>query len=528
MNKKIRLTGRAAAFGLTVSVLMTACSNNDNAPASNQPSGASTSESTSESTSASTAAPTITIAFKGVFTDGDRTNNPVLKELEKKTNTIIKVQEIPDDSFVQKLTLEFNSGTAPDLIQASTDTQTIALINNFGASGMLTKMTDLLPKMPNVQKFYDKEMQTKFVNADGNLYVLPTPRDIGYGAVFIRQDWLDNLGLKSPQTFDEYKEVLKQFATKDPDKDGIDGDTFGVAFDKAGGLEPVLAPFGVPNSDWMKTDDNKLVWSQITPGYKQAIGLARELVAANVADPEFVLYQANHGKPELVKSNKVGVYSSVSSGAAADLAVIQEKTPDAKLVVLNVPPAPGIAKSVSGYGNIITKDKDGLPVGFSSIWAVNSKAKADVLEGIARIFDFTSSDKLITVGVDGTDNTKSGDTTTLTKDLKGLRADGAWDVYNIGFMDQREFWKYLWPEATVANMNNTGLSAHPREVYFSTPTADAQLPQITAKATEIFTQIISGKMDLDAGWTEWEKQFKLLKGDVMTQEMNDRYAKDTK
>ncbi|RKN84517.1 extracellular solute-binding protein [Paenibacillus ginsengarvi] len=508
MKMNVNVVGKVAAFGLSVAML-TSCSS----------SGDSKSDS---------AAPTINIGFKGVNTDTDRANNPVLAELQKKTNTVIKVQEMPDDGYVQKITLQFNSGTAPDVIHSSTDTTTIGLINNFGANGMLKKMNDLLPKMPNVQKFYDKEMQSKFVNSDGNLYILPTPRDVGYGAVFIRQDWLDNLGLKTPKTFDEYKEVLRQFATKDPDKNGKDGDTYGVVFDKVNGLEPALAPFGVPNADWMKTADNKLVWSQITPEYKKAIGFARELVAAKIVDPEFVTYQANNGKSQLIRSNRAGVYQGVSSGAAADLAVIQEKTPNAKIVVLEVPPAPGIAKSVSGYGNIITKNKDGLPVGFSSIWAVNSKVKGDVLDGIARLFDFTSGDKLVTVGVEGQDHTKSGNDYKLSKDLKGLRQDGAWDVYNIGYMTQREFWKDLWPAETAANMANTGLSTQPRLVYFSTPTTDAQLPQITAKATELFTQIISGKLDLDAGWAEWEKQFKLLKGDVMTQEINDRYAKNSK
>ncbi|NOU91899.1 extracellular solute-binding protein [Paenibacillus sp. LMG 31456] len=520
MSKYFNLFGKVATFGLTVA-MMTSCSSSGGTTASPAPSG-------SSSTPAGPA-PTINIGFKGVFADGDRTKNPVLDELMKKTNTVIKVQEMPDDGYVQKITLQFNSGTAPDVVHSSTDTTTIGMINNFGANGLLMKMTDLLPKMPNVQKFYDKEMQSKFVNADGSLYILPTPRDVGYGAVFIRQDWLDNLGLKIPKTFDEYKEVLKQFATKDPDKNGKDGDTYGAVFDKSGSLEPALAPFGVPTADWMKTADNKLVWSQITPEYKKAIGFARELVTAKIVDPEFVTYQPNNGKSQLIRNSKVGVYQGVSSGAAADLAIIQEKAPNAKVVVLEVPPAPGVAKSVSAYGNIIKKNSEGLPVGFSSIWAVNSKVKADVLDGAARIFNFTSGDNLMTVGVEGKDHTKSGNEYKLTKDLKGLRQDGAWDVYTIGNMEQqRVFWKDLWPAETAANMANTGLSTQPRVIYFSTPTTDAQLTQITSKATEIFTQIISGKVELEAGWAEWEKQFKLLKGDVMSQEINERYAKNAK
>lgn len=93
MSKSFNLFGKVATFGLTVA-MMTSCSSSGGTTASPAPSG-------SSSTPAGPA-PTINIGFKGVYADGDRTNNPVLAELQKKTNTVIKVQEMPDDSYVQK------------------------------------------------------------------------------------------------------------------------------------------------------------------------------------------------------------------------------------------------------------------------------------------------------------------------------------------------------------------------------------------------------------------------------------------
>jgi putative aldouronate transport system substrate-binding protein len=56
---------------------------------------------------------------------------------------------------------------------------------------------------------------------DGNIYYIPSVPD---GTVsrgwWVRQDWLDKLGLKTPQNVDELYEVLKTFRDRDPNGNG--------------------------------------------------------------------------------------------------------------------------------------------------------------------------------------------------------------------------------------------------------------------------------------------------------------------
>lgn len=45
--------------------------------------------------------------------------------------------------------------------------------------------------------------------------------------MWIRQDWLENLGLSQPKTIDELINVIEKFTTDDPDGNGVD-DTYGL------------------------------------------------------------------------------------------------------------------------------------------------------------------------------------------------------------------------------------------------------------------------------------------------------------
>ena len=78
---------------------------------------------------------------------------------------------------------------------------------------------------PNIKAYFDENPdQRKALEwIDGKIYYIPC---IGDGDVsmgwFIREDWLDNLGLEMPKNVDEYYNVLKAFKTQDPNGNGID------------------------------------------------------------------------------------------------------------------------------------------------------------------------------------------------------------------------------------------------------------------------------------------------------------------
>lgn len=63
--------------------------------------------------------------------------------------------------------------------------------------------------------------------ADGDVYAVPFSRHTQ--VTFIRKDWREALGMDVPTTHEELLKLAEAFATKDPDQNGVDGDTFGMA-----------------------------------------------------------------------------------------------------------------------------------------------------------------------------------------------------------------------------------------------------------------------------------------------------------
>lgn len=103
---------------------------------------------------------------------------------------------------------------------------------------------------------------------DGKLYGIPTitnPYD-SMDILWIRKDWLDNLGLEIPTTVDEFYAVAKAFTENDPDGNGVK-DTYGLVlngkevFSNVGGLNGVFEMFqavpGIPNGSVPFVEDEK-------------------------------------------------------------------------------------------------------------------------------------------------------------------------------------------------------------------------------------------------------------------------------
>ena len=67
------------------------------------------------------------------------------------------------------------------------------------------------------------------VTFDGKIMAIPkTQLSDGQDFLWVRKDWMDNLGLEEPKTLGDLEELLRAFINDDPDGDGQD-DTVGLA-----------------------------------------------------------------------------------------------------------------------------------------------------------------------------------------------------------------------------------------------------------------------------------------------------------
>jgi multiple sugar transport system substrate-binding protein len=105
----------------------------------------------------------------------------------------VKLVEGPaeDDPFRSKLTLDYNSGNAPDVTSIGA-----ADAITFAASGYLLDLTDRLNGWPDWQHFY-KRLRDEAVLPDGKVYYVP--REATVIQLWYRQDILKQKGISTEQ-----------------------------------------------------------------------------------------------------------------------------------------------------------------------------------------------------------------------------------------------------------------------------------------------------------------------------------------
>ena len=113
------------------------------------------------------------------------------------------------------------SGNIPDIVVYD-DAKTY--LSQYGQEGAFEPIDELIKEYaPHIQKEFDRPEIKNYVTAsDGHIYYVPSMNQAKIAAGwFIRQDWLDKLGLPMPTTVDEYHDTLLAFRNNDPNGNGI-------------------------------------------------------------------------------------------------------------------------------------------------------------------------------------------------------------------------------------------------------------------------------------------------------------------
>ncbi|MBE9918097.1 hypothetical protein G8C92_29290 [Paenibacillus donghaensis] len=211
-------------------------------------------------------------------------NNVFLDQIRKHLGVDLHVlwtAPVKNDGFKTKLLLSLSSGEKlPDVINTMGDPD---LTNQLIGSGMFMDVTDLISRYAteDIKRIY-KENPDLFasVTRDGRVMALPIPTFGPNGApvMYIRQDWLDKLGLKVPTDIAGLEKVMDAFVNGDPDGNGKK-DTFGLAVqlknpsgDNLADATALFGAFGAIPGNWRKSDDGQsLVYDSVQPQMKTAL-----------------------------------------------------------------------------------------------------------------------------------------------------------------------------------------------------------------------------------------------------------------
>jgi len=142
------------------------------------------------------------------------------KELQKKTGMDIEFIHPPEGQSKEQLNLIIASREIPDIIEGGLTEYSGGPTKAY-EDGIIAELTDLQKKYaPNISDVYSKypDILTELQTEQG--YILQVPHIRGDAKLLtsrgpeMRNDWLTELGLKSPETLDDWYTVLKTFKEK--------------------------------------------------------------------------------------------------------------------------------------------------------------------------------------------------------------------------------------------------------------------------------------------------------------------------
>ncbi len=216
----------------------------------------------------------------------------------------------------QKVNLCIASNTLPDIINVNA-TQYRAMIKYKQLQPITAAFNNCASDMLKSFVSSGGEALQNLITAEGEIMAIPAPEIIAgsVNTMWIRQDWLDKLGLEIPKTVEDLEKVAEAFVTRDPDGNGA-ADTIGImgpsntgqltgVGGNQFGLDAVFAAFGSYPRYWIKDDSGNVTYGSIAPETKEALAELAFMYQKKLIDPE-LLVRSDSTEPVL--AGKAGIF----------------------------------------------------------------------------------------------------------------------------------------------------------------------------------------------------------------------------
>ena len=219
--------------------------------------------------------------------------------------------------FDEKMNLCIGSGTIPELMNVNA-TQYRALLKYDMIQPLDQYFDDYASDaLKGYVESGGEELKKCISNDKGEMMAIPAPNITagGINEMWIRQDWLDNLGLEVPRTWDELAAVAEAFVTQDPDGNG-EADTIGILgpgntdhMNAIGGnqfgLDPLFSSFQSYPQYWLQDEDGTVKYGSIQPETRTALEKIQKLYTDKLIDTEMLV---RNNCQEAILSGKVGIF----------------------------------------------------------------------------------------------------------------------------------------------------------------------------------------------------------------------------
>ncbi|WP_135555248.1 extracellular solute-binding protein [Paenibacillus cymbidii] len=459
-------------------------------------------------------------------------DDPYIKELSRLSGYDLTFEFLGHaDDYVQQLTVRFASNDLPDLIRTDGVDSTI----HPGAvdQGVFKELGPLIDKFgPNIKKRVpESAWKDPLVSKNGKIYGIPAmPVAPATRTVYIRQDWLDALGMKQPVTLEDYLAFFEAVKNRDMNGNGVKDEYGFYGRENLRYSDIFFQDFGVHPQVW-HMQNGKMIPDMIRPEMKDAIAFYK------------MLYDKGYMNPN-VFTNKIadwqaGIFKGLGglwAHEATDLPTVWAKSnfvnqPNLKIVPIAPPKGP------KGQG----MNPERSNVAF--VWVIPEKNKQP--EDIVKFLDWAYSDaanEFFAFGIEGKNYTKTNGTvkwdlnapenaTLVVSDFYQLslnvRGDGRMVPDVVKLMPDAELLTKGFQIAADAVIKHDDLYMPPLRAFDTHPEL---VPGINAGGLflDMFAKVVTGKEELNAAFDAFTAEWKKRGGDAAIEEATAWYNKFNK
>ena len=436
----------------------------------------------------------------------DWNDNEFYQEMERRTGVHLEFEMVSSADYQTNFNLMIASGNLADMIYVGASYYAEG-VDAAIDDGYFLDLTDLVDEyMPNYEKIRTSDIQYELLSTTdsgrlGAVYELRQSKQGPWLGLWIRQDWLDDLNLDTPVTFDDSHEVLPAFKNEKGataplilNFSGSDGE-FGTM---SGGLN-------VLNS-WQLDETGKVNFGPYMDAWKEYVTIMHQWYTEGLIDPDFMATDERTADMAKVVTGASGLFAALYTMPSVYEAASED--PNMDLAPVNPP-----VMNEGDEGHI--RLRDSYTSGNTAI-----SADSENWEVALRWLDYLYTDEgalLANYGVEG-------DTFEFDENGKPVFTDKILNNENGWTMTQTVA-SYLCPSAGIANWSDwtrelAGVPEKDQACYdvWSEFSDDWRLPSsvtltqeesteraalyadISTIVKEQTAQFISGALDIESNW----------------------------
>ena len=418
-------------------------------------------------------------------------DDEIIQYLNDKFNVTINPTITNWDNYASTLQMKISAGETPDWFRVNLDSMVPQLVDD----GVVINVSDYAKNygFKNIQATLESPL-ANLLERDGSFYCVPDSTGYLTFGIYVRKDWMDELGLEVPTTWEAYKDVLKAFADADLDGKGAtplttygDGITSGV-------LNFYSCWTGY--NTWGYLND-ELQYFATDPAYKECIKYWADLYANGLIDPELFsnsyedcMTKFDTGRAGMLMMNQVQIWWDANESA------MKEYDPSSEMMSF-VPIPAGPAGAHVNHG---------IPYAASSYFSseMSEAKRIRVLE----IMDYLLSDEgreLTLYGIEGKHHTVVDGQKVQNADV--VNKEWGQSIHLMGeladFGASQDLTTSEWVQSYVDWLDTPGNAEYNYAQYFSTDETVKLSTNILEVYQSYFVSFITGEKDVDTEWNAY-------------------------